>query len=162
MPSVDIHDEPDRLVAVVSHKGAYAGLEQAMKKATEIMSTCGRRSDVAESVGIFHDNPEHVAQENLRSHAGFVMKDGCHVPEGFEALHLEGGRYAVCAHAGPYAGLQETYGWLLNTWLPQSKEEFGGGTLFEVYVNSPGEVEESRLQTRIYIPLEDEDFNGPL
>lgn len=100
MPNVHIHDEPDRLVAAVAHKGSYSGIGAAMEKAGMLMAECGKQRDSAEVVGIYHDNPQHVAEWDLRSHAGFVLRDGSHVPKGFEALHLEGGRYAVCTHVG--------------------------------------------------------------
>lgn len=34
--------------------------------------------------------------------------------------------------------------------------------MFEVYRNSPEETAEDKLETLIYLPLEDEDFNGPI
>ena len=162
MPNVHIHDEPDRLVAAVKHTGAYSEIGGATEKAGTLMAARGRFNDIAEVVAVYHDNPEHVAEVDLRSHSGFSLKDGRHVPEGFEALHLDGGRYAVCRHVGAYAGLKETYNWLMNSWLPESAEELCGGSVFEVYVNSPEDTPEEKLETLIYLPLEDEDFNGPV
>jgi len=162
MPNVHIHDEPDRLVAALAHKGAYSGITSVMEKAGALIAERRCLQDVAEVICIYHDNPQHVAEENLRSHAGFSLKDGRHPAEGFEALHLEGGRYAVCRHTGAYEGLAQTYDWLLNDWLPKSGEEFGGASMFEVYVNSPMDTPAEQLETLIYLPLEDEDFNGPI
>lgn len=162
MPLVTTQDEPARLIAAVTHKGAYSGISAAMQRAGEQLQASGRTRDVAEMVAIYHDNPAHVAEENLRSHAGFALKSGRHVPEGFEALHLEEGRYAICTHFGAYKDLPKTWDWLLNTWIPDHQEVAEASSMFEVYVNSPETTPEDKLVTKIYVLLDDEDFNGPL
>ena len=162
MPDVIIHDEPGRLVASIAHKGAYSTVSEAMQKADALLAQSGRVRDVAEMVVVYHDNPAHVAEADLRSHAGFVLKPGCHVPDGFEALTLEAGRYAVCTHRGAYSGLAASYDWLMNQWLPGSAEDYAGASMFEVYVNSPDNTPVEKLITKIYLPLEEEDYNGPV
>lgn len=162
MPTVTIHDEPARLVGAIVHKGAYSKISDAMKIAGEKLNASGRQKDVAEFVAIYHDNPDHVAEEHLRAHAGFVLKHGCHVPDGLEALHLEEGRYAICRHVGPYADLPKTWDWLLNVWMPEKGETPEVASMFEVYANTPETTPPDRLETLIYVQLEDEDFNGPV
>lgn len=162
MPQVHIRDEPERLVAAMAHRGSYGAINSCFADAGRAMAGARAMDRASAMVAIYHDNPDHVAEADLRAHAGFVLKPGCHAPEAMETIRLEAGRYAICRHDGPYSGLAATYGWLLGDWMHASGEEYAGGTMFEIYQNTPDDVPEDRLITDIYLPLEDEDFNGPV
>lgn len=162
MHKVTVQNEPRRLTAVVAHKGAYPKIGSAMEKAGELIAKSGRMADIAAVIAVYHDNPDNVAEADLRSHAGFVLRAGCHAPDGLEAMTLQGGRYAVCTYVGAYSGLKDVYAWLFGTWLQESNEEFDPASSFEIYLNSPMDTPEDKLITKIYLPLAEEDFNGPV
>ncbi|MCY1240118.1 GyrI-like small molecule binding domain protein [compost metagenome] len=67
--------------------------------------------------------------------------------------HLDGGRYAVLRHKGPYADMPNAYQWLYGTWLPQSGREIRDSLMFEKYLNNPREVAPTELLSEIYLPL---------
>ncbi|MBZ0127817.1 MAG: GyrI-like domain-containing protein [Rhodobacteraceae bacterium] len=162
MPNVIIRDEPDRLVAALAHRGAYSAITTSFAEAGRLMAEARAMDAAVAMVAVYHDNPDHVAEADLRAHAGFILKPGRHAPKGMQTIRLEAGRYAICRHEGPYSGLAETYRWLLGDWQAESGEEYNGGTMYQVYENTPETVPAERLVTTIHLPLEDEDFNGPV
>ena len=49
------------------------------------------------------------------------MGSDVHGGDGVEVQNVAGGRYAVATHCGSYAKLAETYGGLMNEWLPANR-----------------------------------------
>lgn len=162
MPDITIRDEPEHRIAALPHRGAYSAVGALFAEAGRRLAEGGAMDTVTAMVAVYHDNPEHVVEADLRAHVGFILKPGRTAPPGFETIRLEAGRYATCRHLGAYAGLGETYRWLLGDWLAKSSEEFAGRAMYEVYQNTPATVPEDQLVTIIHLPLEDEDFNGPV
>lgn len=67
------------------------------------------------------------------------------------AAEIPAGRFVECTYKGPYAGMEPVYE-DMNKWIAEKGYE-ATGTAYEVYYNSPGEVPESELLTRIMLPL---------
>jgi len=64
-----------------------------------------------------------------------------------------GGGKVVCAtHIGPYEGLREAWAGLWK--YVEDNGLKSAGPVFEMYMNSPGEVPESELRTDMYWPVE--------
>lgn len=67
------------------------------------------------------------------------------------ASMLPGGRVAVLTHTGSYAGLGMAWA-RVDAWLEASSlHRVGPG--WELYLNSPGDVEEEHLRTEVVIPV---------
>lgn len=61
------------------------------------------------------------------------------------------GKYVSCMYKGPYAQMEKPYDEIAK-WLKENNYETLG-TCYEFYYNSPMEVEESELLTKIMMPL---------
>jgi AraC family transcriptional regulator len=96
-----------------------------------------------------------VPLKDLRSDATFVIADGVKFDGEVRAITLEGGRYAVIQHKGPYAELERAYCWLYRDWLPQSGEDAADRPCFEAYVKGPKGLPPSEWLTEVCLPLTD-------
>lgn len=68
------------------------------------------------------------------------------------ASALPSGQAAECLHVGPYAQMSQTYAELF-AWLGLHGYQ-PAGPIYEFYLNSPDEVSESDLRTRIAVPVQ--------
>lgn len=104
------------------------------------------------SIGL--DDPNITEQENLRFDACLSAPKE-HVEKGDVGRQtLEGGRYAVFLHRGPYEELERTFDAIFQQWYPNQKNKVADQPCFcehmnmELMESNPGE-----LLTKIYIPL---------
>ena len=104
-------------------------------------------------IGVFCDDPQSVAEADLRSRAGFEVKSQADLSAPLEEVTLPGGRQAVLTYKGPYAGLPAAYDELFGVWLPQSGEEPADSPSFEVYLNTPMDTAPEDLITELHLPL---------
>lgn len=65
---------------------------------------------------------------------------------------LPTGQAAACEHVGPYSQMSQTYAELF-AWLGLHGYQ-PAGPIYEFYLNSPDEVPESDLRTRIAVPVQ--------
>jgi len=142
-------------VIYVNSIGAYGdeGTENAWNKVcqfAEAKKLFGRHTAF---IGISHDDPKVTEAEKLRYDACVVV--GKEVsPQGEVGVKtIEGGKYAIFLHKGPYENFQFTYDYIYGSWLPQSGEELRELSCFEKYLNSPDKTKAEKLKTEIYIPL---------
>jgi AraC family transcriptional regulator len=106
-------------------------------------------------LAIYHDDPESVPAEKLRSDACIVVGPELSLDDtAVRLVDLPGGRYAVATYVGSYSGLPAAWGQFMGEWLPGSGEKINfEHPSFEIYRNMPGEVPESELITELYEPL---------
>jgi effector-binding domain-containing protein len=64
---------------------------------------------------------------------------------------IPAGKYVTCLYKGPYSQLEQAYNELFK-WLQENGRELTG-VYYEYYYNSPMEVPESELLTKIAIPV---------
>ena len=108
----------------------------------------------ASFIGISHDDPDITAAEKL-TYDACVTVDHLVEPEGDVGVQtIEGGRYAVFLHAGPYERFSETYASIYREWLPRSGEQLRDIPCFELYLNSPEDTPPDDLRSEIWIPLQ--------
>lgn len=142
-----------RELAGVSHTGSYMGIGRAFETLGGTLQARKLYRQDMKMVGIYLDDPDLVAEENLRSFA--CVTEGQHVPadEPLVRKHLEGGEYAVLRHKGPYADMHKAYQWLYGEWLPSSGREVRDTVRFEEYINNPRDAAPKELLTDIYLPV---------
>ncbi|MEM9591612.1 MAG: AraC family transcriptional regulator [Pseudomonadota bacterium] len=143
---------PELTLAAVPHKGPYDEISVAFEQAIGIFTSRNLLSHWAGLAGVYGDDPDIVAPEDLRSYAGVILADPASFPmdiEGLELLKIPAGKFAVMEHKGPYATLREAYGWFFGTWLPESGEEVGDQPCVEVYLNDPRETAPEDLRTDV-------------
>ncbi len=104
-------------------------------------------------VAIYPD-PVEVGEE-ARFDAGAVFAEGQEpaAPAGLAYQTLNGGRWAVFRHVGPYDTLWQTWQGSLRDWLPTSGEEMRDAIPFEDYVDDASQVAPEELRTDIYVPI---------
>lgn len=89
--------------------------------------------------------------DNLEIDAGFVVSEPLSGKGEVKAGEIPGGKQLSCLHKGPYKDCDKAYNAMM-----QYVEENGyepTGVSYEFYYNSPDEVPESELLTKIMFPL---------
>lgn len=153
MHPVTIRTEPPIRLAALPHKGAYHEISRAFQKLSAVMASRDLFRNAGRMIAVFYDDPQSVAEPDLRSHAGFELTGPADLAAPLEAVALAGGRHAVLTYKGPYAGLPAAYDELFGVWLPNSGEEPADTPSFEVYLNTPMETAPEDLVTELHLPL---------
>jgi AraC family transcriptional regulator len=153
MYPVAIRTEAPIRLAAVPHKGAYFEISRAFQKLSAVMASRDLFRNAGRMIAVFYDDPQSVAEPDLRSHAGFEITGRSDLSAPLEEVALAGGRQAVLTYNGPYAGLPAAYDELFGIWLPQSGEEPADSPSFEVYLNTPMDTAPEELITELHLPL---------
>ncbi len=153
MHSVTIRTEGPIRLAALPHQGAYHEISRAFQKLSAVMASRDLFRSAGRMIAVFYDDPQSVAEPDLRSQAGFEIKGQADLSAPLEEVTLHGGRQAVLTYKGPYAGLPAAYDELFGLWLPQSGEEPADAPSFEVYLNTPMDTAPEELITELHLPL---------
>ena len=153
MYRIEIVDLPRLRVAMIEHRGDYRLTSSAFERLMTVAATSGLLRPTTRTIGIYHDDPESVAQADLRSSACITVPDDWACSGEVREGHIEGGRYAKIVHTGPYGDLKTAYEWLYQTWLPSSAEEPRNLPCLEEYLNDPRQVLAKDLETAVMMPL---------
>ncbi|QBY02794.1 AraC family transcriptional regulator [Rhodophyticola sp. CCM32] len=150
---IEINDQPARRLAAIPHKGPYIEIGKAFESVSAVFTSRGFWPQARGMVGVYFDDPDAVAAEELRSLAGIVVEGTLEVSDPLEEVNLPGGRYAVMHYKGPYSGLSAAYKHMYGVWLPESGEETGDHPPIEVYLNNPKDTAQDDLLTDVCVPL---------
>lgn len=144
---------PDRRCAGIDHTGPYLQIDHAMGRLfTELMARASL-PERPEMIGVFFDDPGLTPEAELRSRACMAVDASVAIHAPMVEKMLRGGLHARLTYTGPYADMGSAYRWLLGVWLPASGHEPDDAPVFEVYLDDPREVPQSRLRTCIHLPL---------
>lgn len=154
MYPIETRQETDRKVVGLEHRGNFMTVDKTFEKVAAIAAARDIWKDVTGMIGIFYNSPGTVPEEDLRAHAGMILRDpDGETPDGLDAVMLPAGRVAVLQYKGPYAGLHVAYQHLYGEWLPNSGEELRDLPPFEIYLNTPRDVAPEDLLTDVCVPL---------
>ena len=155
MPVYDVEIRTIRPVrlAALRHAGSYMDIGGTFERLFAWGAGRGLLGPQMRSFGIYYDDPGSVPVETLRSDATFIIGDGVKTDGEVRPITLEGGRYAIIQHKGPYAELERAYRWLYRDWLPQSREEAADRPSFEEYVKGPKDLPPAEWLTEVALPL---------
>jgi AraC family transcriptional regulator len=152
---VDVVTQPTLRVAAVPHRGPYGQIAEAFGRLGAIAGPAGWFAlPGLAMVAIYHDDPESVAPDDLRSDAGLVVPAEIDLPHTVVERTLPAGRYARTEHAGPYDRLGDTWTRFMGEWLPASGHRIRAGVSYECYKNTPMETPPDALRTDLYVPIE--------
>ncbi len=154
MFEVEIDEVSSRRLAALMHRGPYteaAACFEALKATATSLDLWSNK--VKEMVGVHHDDPNVVAQADLRCHAGLVIPSDMAVPTGMEEVQLIGGKHAILHYKGPYSAIKVAYDYLYGEWLPSSGHEPVDAPSYELYLNDPADTAQDELLTDILLPL---------
>ncbi len=135
--------------------GLYSGqgTEDAWNKVCEFAEKKKLFGYKTSFIGISHDDPEVTESEKLRYDACVTISKDVK-PEGEVGVKtVEGGKYAMFLHKGPYSGFQDLYNYIYGVWLQESGVELREQPCFEKYLNSPDKTKPENLKTEVYIPI---------
>ena len=93
----------------------------------------------------------NLDMKDLDLEAGFTVTEAVPVEGEIYAGEIPAGKQVTCTHIGPYAASEKAYN-EMTEWM-QKNQCILTGVAYEFYLNSPEEVPESELLTRIMIPL---------
>ena len=155
MYQVEILTLPKLRVAAIEHRGDYQLTGKAFERLMTVAATTGLLTPDTRTIGIYHDDPVSVPQDELKSTACITVPDDWAPSGELTEAHIEGGRYARIVHTGPYTELKTAYDWLYQTWLPNSAEEPRNLPCLEEYLNDPRRVSAKDLETAVMMPLEE-------
>jgi AraC family transcriptional regulator len=104
-------------------------------------------------IGIGYDDPTRTEPSKCRYEACIRIKKDAS-PEGEVGVKtVEGGKYAVFMHRGPYDKLGNVYKEIYQNWIPENKIEVRKVPPFEKYLNSPNITKPENLKTEIFIAI---------
>lgn len=144
---------PQNLLCI-PHTGSYMGIGKAFEALHGALFSRNLFRPDMRMIGVFLDDPDLVAEEELRSFACVTADATIPAEAPLERRMLAGGDYAVLRHQGPYADMGAAYRWLYGKWLPASGRSIRDEVMFEAYLNNPREVAPNALLTEICLPLQ--------
>ena len=150
---VEIVEMPVVRVAALRHVGPYSQISQTFSRLDHIARSANLFHDEAALVALYHDDPDSVPQDQLRSDAGIVVSAGAKIPPTLCEQTLPAGRYAKTVHRGPYEQLGDAWARFLGEWLPSSGQRLASTPSFELYRNTPLDTPKEQLITELYAPL---------
>ncbi len=154
MYPIEIRNDPARKVVALEHKGSFLTIDKTFEKVAAMAAARDFWRHIETMAGIFYNAPDTTAEEDLRAHAGMVLRDPTiATPEGLDEVLLPAGKVAVMHFKGPYAGLHAAYGHLYGEWLPKSGQETRDQPPYEIYLNTPRDVAPEDLLTDVCVPL---------
>lgn len=153
MFDVDIKQQDEKQLIGLPHRGSYPSIGATYEKLGTILGARNLWPQVQGMVAVYCDDPNSVAEADLRSFAGVAVPPTMQTPEGLEALTIPAGECAVLVFKGPYSGLKSAYDYLYGSWLPESGKDLADVAAYEVYLNSPMDVAPDELLTEICVPL---------
>ena len=153
MYDVEYREFDDITVAALDHKDDYMGIGEKFDKLFTYAGSKNLLNEKTRSFGLYYDDPSSVAKDELRSKACFNV-DNLFEDDGEVKKHIiEGGKYAVIIHKGPYSELHSAYDWFFGPWLQENGIEPTNKPVLEEYLNDPRQVAPSELLTAIYMAI---------
>ena len=155
MYDVTIREQKPQDVIGLDHRGSYMTIGKSFDTLTGLMASRGLFGPENRIIAVYYDDPDSVAEEDLRSTACFTtVRADIAVEPPLRRFTVAGGRYAVLLHRGPYSDLHLAYAWLYRQWLPQSNLAVRNEPPLEIYLNTPQDTAPTDLLTEICIPVE--------
>jgi AraC family transcriptional regulator len=153
MYNITIKTLPDLEVVSIKHSGSYLQISQAFGQLGNWLGARNFLGADTRMMGLYYDDPDTVAEKDLRSRACMTVSKPCVLEAPLERITIAGGEYAVLLHKGSYDGLAAAYQWFFGTWLLQSGRELRDAPAFEEYLNTPMDTAPAELLTEIHLPL---------
>jgi len=153
MHFVIIRDEPALRLAVIPHRGPYAGIGAAFDRLVAWSGGRGLIEEKTRFIALYIDDPVSVPEAALRSEAGITVPPGTAGEGAVSIRELPTSRVAVLRFQGPYAELEGAYTWFYGNWLPASGEEPADAPVMEDYLNDCRTLPRAEWLTEIMLPL---------
>lgn len=150
--NVEIRNLPPMRLACMRHVGPYPEIGPVFERLGNWIGE--NQVPVEGMIGVWHDNPQSVPAEQLRSDAcAIVPLDFTTDAAGIEIKDVEPNEYAVASYYGSYEGLGEAWGTFTSDLIPALGRELASGICFEKYVGDCTQVPPEELLTELYTPV---------
>lgn len=150
-----IKDIKPKKVIYVNTIGPYMG--DGIGKAWDILCSFAKKKHLfgfnTEFIGVSYDDPKITDQDKLRYDACVTVRKEVEPEAEVGYKLIQGGKYAIFRHVGPYDKFEETYDYIFSKWLPESGLELSDNPCFEKYLNDPEKTDPEHLKTEIYVPI---------
>ena len=140
-------------LAGIMFTGPYNQVGKAFEQLNALAASRGLHGPDQRVIGIYYDDPDVIAEIDLRTFAGISIPENTDVEPPLEAAIIAGGRYAVFRYRGPYTGFEDCYEWIYGEWLKNCQFDLRDEPGFAQYLN-PAHTTPSELLSDIYIPLQ--------
>ncbi|NBQ10194.1 MAG: GyrI-like domain-containing protein [Betaproteobacteria bacterium] len=141
----------ERTLLCARHVGPYHGIGAAFEVLERELSKLGIKAEAM--LAIYHDNPELVSQDSLRSDAAAqVSPSDLIAASTLTPFTLEAGKFARWLHKGPYSELHQT--WQAGYRALAASGVQAKGVCYEEYLNDPCQTKPDELMTAIYQRIE--------
>jgi AraC family transcriptional regulator len=137
------------------HKGNYMDIGRIYGKIFGWAAQKGYLNEKTRVIGIAYDDPNVVAEKDLRSEACLMIGEEFKEEGDVKRINISGGTYAVMEFIGPYAELHGAYAWFYGTWLKNNAVELADYYGFEEYMNDARNTPPTELITHIHMPLKE-------
>ena len=148
----EVREENDMELVYIRITGKYGEgepYETAWNKLLCFLEKNDALSDETRFMGISFDDPNVTKPDRCRFYACASVCKKVAANGEFGTIQIRKGKYAVYTLKGSYSGLQELY----NNISVNFAHTIRHGLAFEEYLNSPHEMKEEDLLTKIYIPI---------
>jgi len=113
----------------------------------------GLKTDADKFISVSLDDPLITPAEQCRFYVGVTTSKPIKTSGTFSVMTLPENTYAIFRFKGGYNLLQHFYREIYEEWLSQNGYRQKGTLSFEIYLNTPYEVESTELITDIYFPI---------
>lgn len=151
---IEIRELPEHYALVAHQFGSYMGINKAFGTLFNTLGQQGLIDTIIGSYGLFFDDPDSVAEDDLRAAAVALFAEPQESVGPLEPSTIGGGQYATLRHTGPYANMRAAYDWMFAVWLPESGLEPRDAPILEAYLNDPVETKPVDLLSEILLPVE--------
>lgn len=147
---IEVNEQPAQPVPSMRKKTSMANLPQELGQAygaiIHYLDESGEKPSGIAFAAYFN-----MDMENLDVEMGFTVPRPLEGKGDIKAGEIPAGRQVSSMHKGPYQGMEPVYE-AVTKWI-QEKGYVPTGVAYEFYYNSPMEVPESDLLTKIVFPL---------
>ncbi|MDW7733461.1 MAG: GyrI-like domain-containing protein [Methanolobus sp.] len=148
---IEIKEEQSHPVLSIRTRAAVRDLPavigESYEKIMQYMYRIGQEPAGAPFVAYYN-----MDMEDLDLEIGFPVAEPLDGSDEIDRSEIPAGKYVSMTYKGPYAGMEKPYTEMAK-WIEENGYK-AKGISYEYYYNSPMEVPESELLTRIVMPVE--------
>ena len=147
---IELTEEKEKPVLSMRTRTPVGSLPQELGKAYgAIMQYLGEIGETTE--GPAFAAYYNMDMEDLDVEMGFFVPKPIAGRDGIQAGSIPAGKQLSCMYKGPYTQMEPAYN-AMTAWIAKNGHD-ATGVSYELYYNSPMEVTESELLTKIIFPL---------
>ncbi len=147
---VTIKDMQPMCYAAMEFKGSYNQMEKAIGQFMQEFFKQGLKP-VGPVLGVYHNNPMQVKEEELLWEVGWPIPEGTEVKEPLKKRKTEFKKAAVYLHIGPYENMDKAYEKVFKFIEAEGYE--AKWPCFDNFLNDPSTVKAEELKTLVIIPV---------